>query len=84
MMNGHGKSDDAIVAGKPTNKADQSNAEQSAAKRSDAESVERRAEAKGNTVQQSTRRTQSRVSVSPALERIRRVARERPKSLTRY
>jgi retron-type reverse transcriptase len=78
-MNGHGKSDDAIVAGKPTNKADQSNAEQSAAKRSDAESVERRAEAKGNTVQQSTRRTQSRVSVSPALERIRRVARERPK-----
>ena len=25
MMNGHGKSDDAIVAGKPTNKADQTN-----------------------------------------------------------
>jgi len=79
MMHGHGKSDAAIVAGKPTNKADQSNAEQSAVERSDAESVERRAEAKGNTVQQSTRRTQSRVSVSPALERIRRVARERPK-----
>src|SRR5215831_9917995 len=79
MMNGHGKSDDAIVAGKPTNKADQSNAEQSVVERFDAESVERRAEAKGNTVQQSTRRTQSRVSVSPALERIRRVARERPK-----
>jgi RNA-directed DNA polymerase len=79
MMNGHGKSDDAIVAGKPTNKADQSNAEQSVAERFDAEPVERRAEAKGNTVQQSTRRTQGRVSVSPALERIRRVARERPK-----
>jgi len=58
MMNGHGKSDDAIVAGKPTNKADQSNAEQSVAERFDAEPVERRAEAKGNTVQQSTRRTQ--------------------------
>ena len=51
MMNGHGKSDDAIVAGKPANKADQSNAEQSVAERFDAEPVERRAEAKGNTVQ---------------------------------
>jgi hypothetical protein len=36
-----------------------------------AEPVERRAEAKGNASQQSTRRTQSRVSVSQALERIR-------------
>jgi RNA-directed DNA polymerase len=79
MMNGRGKSDDAIVAGKPTNKAEQSAAEQSVAGRSNAEPVERRAEAKGNTVQQSTRRTQRRASVSPALERIRRVARERNK-----
>jgi hypothetical protein len=36
-----------------------------------AEPVEPRAEAKGNASQQSTRRTQSRVSVSHALERIR-------------
>src|SRR6516165_3488907 len=79
MMNGRGKSDDAIVAGKPTNKAEQSDAEQSVAGRSNAEPVERRAEAKGNTVQHSTRRTQRRASVSPALERIRRVARERNK-----
>src|SRR5437588_12941566 len=61
MMNGVGKSDSAIVAGKPTNKAGQPAAEP----------VERRAEAKGNASQQSTRRTQSRVSVSQALERIR-------------
>src|SRR6266511_1940485 len=36
-----------------------------------AEPVERRAAAMGNASQQSTRRTQSRVSVSQALERIR-------------
>jgi group II intron reverse transcriptase/maturase len=41
--------------------------------------VERRAETKGNAGQQSTRRAQSRASVSQALERIRRVARERKK-----
>src|SRR5438132_12748233 len=61
MMHGHEKSDSAIVAGKPTNKAVSTAAEP----------VERRAEAKGNASQQSTRRTQSRVSVSQALERIR-------------
>src|SRR5205809_6865587 len=60
-MNGRGKSDSAIVAGKPTNKAGQPAAEP----------VEPRAEAKGNASQQRTRRTQSRVSVSHALERIR-------------
>src|SRR4029453_5672677 len=49
------------VAGKPTNKAVSTVAEP----------VERRAEAKGNASQHSTRRTQSRVSVSQALERIR-------------
>ncbi len=43
------------------------------------EPMEPRAEAKGNAGQQSTCRTQSRVSVSPALERIRQVARERKK-----
>jgi retron-type reverse transcriptase len=68
-MHGHEKSDSAIVAGKPTNKAVSTAAEP----------VERRVEAKGNASQQSTRRAQSRVSVSQALERIRRVARERKK-----
>src|SRR5260221_9553531 len=61
MMHDREKSDSAIVAGKPTNKAVPAAAE----------SVEPRAEAKGNASQQSTRRTQSRVSVSHALERIR-------------
>jgi hypothetical protein len=61
MMHGREKSDSAIVAGKPTNKAVSTAAEP----------VERRAEAKGNASQQSTRRTQSRVSVSQVLERIR-------------
>ena len=61
MMHGPEKSDLAIVAGKPANKAEQSAAE----------SVERRAGTKGNANQQSTCRTQSRMSVSQALERIR-------------
>src|SRR6202049_4201574 len=69
MMNGRGESDSAIVAGKPTNKAE----------RSAAEPVEPRAEAEGNAGQQSTRRAQSRVSVSQALERIRQAARLRKK-----
>ena len=69
MMHGRGKSDSIIVAEKPAN-----NAEQSAA-----EPVEPRVETKGNASQQSTRRTQSRESVSQALERIRKVARERKK-----
>jgi hypothetical protein len=54
MMYGHEKSDHAIVAGKPTNKAE----------RSVAELVERRAGTEGNARQLSTRRTQSRVSVA--------------------
>ena len=41
MMNGRGKSDSAIVAGKPTNKAVSTAAE----------TVEQRAEAKGNANQ---------------------------------
>jgi RNA-directed DNA polymerase len=69
MMHKHGESDFAIVAGKPTNKAE----------RSAAESVEPRAETKGNASQQSTRRAQSRISVSQALERIRQAARQRKK-----
>jgi hypothetical protein len=61
MMHGHGKSDSAIVAGKPTNKAE----------RSAAEPVEPRAGTKGKAGQQSACRTQSRASASQALERIR-------------
>src|SRR5438067_12973800 len=69
MMSRRGKSDSAIVAGKPTNKAGQLAAE----------SVEPRAEAEGNASQQSTRRAQDRESVTQALERIRQVARQRKK-----
>ncbi len=56
-MHGGEKSDSAIVARKPTNKAG----------RSAAEWVERRAGAEGNADQQSTRRAQDRASVSQAL-----------------
>jgi RNA-directed DNA polymerase len=67
MMNGRGKSDPAIVAGKPTN----------AAERSAAEPAEPRAGTEGNADQQSTDRALSRDDVSQALERIRQAARER-------
>jgi len=63
------KSDSAIVAAKPTNKAGASAAE----------SVEPRAGAKGNASQQSTHRAQDRMSVSQALERVRQAARQRKK-----
>ena len=69
MMHGREKSDSAIVAGKPTNKAVPTAAEP----------VERRAGAKGNASQQSTDRAQNRATVSQALERIRKVAKERKK-----
>src|SRR6266699_1740393 len=69
MMHDHEKSDSAIVAVKPTNNAE----------RSAAEPVKPRAGAEGNASQQSTRRAQSRESVSQALERIRKVAKEREK-----
>src|SRR5215831_16272141 len=78
MMNGPEKSDSAIVATKLANKAGPS-AGRSAGEPTAAEPGERRAGTKGNAGQQSTRRTQSRESVSQALERIRRVARERKK-----
>jgi RNA-directed DNA polymerase len=77
VMDGHEKSDSAIVAVKPTNKAEHSATEQSTAEHTAAEPVEPRAETKGNAGQQSTCRAQSRVSVSQALERIREVASER-------
>jgi hypothetical protein len=61
MMHGHEKSDSAIVAVKPMNKAE----------RSAAESVERRAETEGNVDRQRTRRTQRRISASQMLAHIR-------------
>ena len=64
MMHGREKSDSAIVAGKPANKA----------VLTAAEPVERRAGTKGNARRQSTHRTQSREHVSQALERVRRTA----------
>jgi group II intron reverse transcriptase/maturase len=78
MMHGHEKSDLAIVAVKPANKAEQPTAEASAGA-SAAELVEPRAGTKGNADQQSTCRAQNRISVEQALERIRKVARERKK-----
>jgi hypothetical protein len=64
MMYGRGKSSPVIVARKPANKAQPETV-------TAAESVERRARAKGNADQPATNRTQSRGSVSQALERIR-------------
>src|SRR5215469_14110952 len=58
------KSDSAIVAVKPPNKAGLPAAE----------AVERRAGAKGNADQQSTHRTQSRTRVTQALSRVRQAA----------
>src|SRR6266513_1173259 len=69
MTHGRGESDSAIVAGKPTNKAE----------RSAAEPVEPRVEAEGNASQQSMGRAQSRGTVSQALARIRQAARQRKK-----
>jgi len=69
MMHGREKSDSAIVAGKPTNKA----------VLTAAEPVERRAGTKGNASQQSTDRAQNRATVSQALARIRQAARQRKK-----
>src|ERR1700758_1729503 len=69
MMHERGKSDSAVGAMKPANKAE----------RSAAELVEQRAGTKGNADQQSTRRAQDRESVSQALGRIRQVAKQRKK-----
>jgi RNA-directed DNA polymerase len=64
-MHGHEKSDSAIVAAKPANKAG----------RPATERVERRAGTEGKADQQSTRRAQDRESVSQALDRLRQAAR---------
>jgi hypothetical protein len=69
MMHGREKSDPAIVVMTPTNKAGQPAAEL----------VERRVGTKGSVSQQSTRRAQDRGSVSQALARVRKAARQRKK-----
>ena len=69
MMHGREKSDSAIVAGKPTNKAVPTAAEP----------VEPRAGTKGNAIQQTTLRTQCRKRVSQALGRVRQTARQKKK-----
>src|ERR1700738_1925129 len=69
MMYDHEKSDPAIVAVKPTNKAGQPAAEL----------AEPRAGAEGNVRQPSTGRAQYRGTVSQALDRIRQAARQRKK-----
>ena len=61
------KSDSAIVAVKPPNKAGLPVAE----------AVEPRAGAKGNADQQSTHRTQSRICVTQALNRVRQATNQR-------
>lgn len=69
MTHGREKSDPAIVAARPANKAG----------RPVAEWEEPRAGAKGNAAQDRTRRAQDRASVSQALDRIRQVAKQRRK-----
>ena len=68
MMHESKKSDLAVVAVKPTNKAGGITA---------AEPVEPRAGTEGNVGQQSTHRTQIRARVSQALERVRQAAKAR-------
>ena len=69
MMHGREKSDPAIVAAKPTNKAG----------KPAAEPVEPRTGTKRNADQQSTLRTLGRARVSQALGRVRQAARQRKK-----
>ena len=69
MMHGLEKSDSAIRAKKPANKAGQPVAEW----------AEQRAGTEGNTGQPHTRRTQSRCSVSQGLDRVRHAASQRKK-----
>jgi RNA-directed DNA polymerase len=79
MMHGPEKSDPVIVATKQANKAEHSVADPTAAEATAAEPAEPRAGTKGNADQQSTCRAQNRISVKQALDRIRKVARERKK-----
>jgi RNA-directed DNA polymerase len=69
MMHEPEKSDSSIVATKPANKSEQS----------EAEPVEPREGAKGNTSKPHTHRTRSRDSVSTGLERVRERAKANKK-----
>ena len=69
MMNDWWKSDRSVVPAKRPNKGE----------RSPAEAVEERGLTKGNTTQQNMSRTQSRMDVPSALERVRQAA-ERDKN----
>ncbi len=69
MTHGREKSDPSIVAVKLANKTGQT----------EAEPVERREGAEGNTEGQHTRRTQSRESVSQGLDRVRKAAQQKKK-----
>src|SRR5205807_8484202 len=69
MMHEPEKSDLSTVAKKPANNSEGS----------EAEPVERREGAEGNTIKHRTRRTQSRESVFPGLERVRERARREKK-----
>jgi len=62
MMDGYGKSDSPILPKRPPNKA------------AAAEGVEGRGLAKGNLPEHEASRTQSRISVPSALERVRQAA----------
>src|SRR5262245_36429583 len=66
MTNGRGKSDSFVVPEKPLNKTRQLAAE----------AVEGRELAKGNSVENNTRRTQCREGVPSALDRVRQAARK--------
>ena len=79
MTHAREKSDCAIVAEKLANKAEEPTMENSAVGGPAAEPVEPRAQAEGNANQQSTHQAQDWRSVTQALERIRKVARERKK-----
>src|SRR5689334_8989346 len=69
MMHDREKSHSAIVAAKPTNKADATSVADAA------EPVEPRAGTKRNASEQSTHRTQRWVRVTQALDRVRQAAR---------
>ena len=69
MMNGPEKSDPSTVAAKPANNSEES----------DAESVERREGAEGNTNKHRVHRTLSRESMSSGLERVRERAKAEKK-----
>src|SRR6266700_5559020 len=72
MMHGDEKSDPAIVAVKPTNNSGQP----------DAERVEPRAGAKGNTIERGMRRTPGRESMSRGLDRVRQAAKQKAVKFT--